>query len=40
MADLESFREDVRSWLVANAPKSLVVGGLSRDETMFGNEEQ
>jgi hypothetical protein len=24
MADLDSFREDIRSWLVANAPKSLV----------------
>src|SRR2546428_8279704 len=39
MADLESFREETRRWLVANAPASMYTPPQSPDEVCWGGRK-
>ena len=39
MGDLESFREETRAWLVANAPKSMFTAPKSADDVCWGGKK-
>jgi len=38
MADLESFREETRKWLLANAPESMRTPAKTTDELCWGGK--